>query len=69
MIALLPQSWRRGVGWEVLGMCWGCVPGYELGCVPGYELGCGTGVWTGEWAGAWAGKWAGAAEALSVAAF
>ena len=65
MIALLPRPWRRGVGWEVLGMCWGCVPGYELGC--------GTGVWTGEWAGAWAGKWAGkwagAAEALSVAAF
>ena len=54
MIALLPQSWRRGVGW-------GCVAESELGSGPG----SGPGVWTGEWAGAWAG----AAEALSVAAF
>ena len=58
MIALLPQSWRRGVGW-------GCVAESELGSGPG----SGPGVWTGEWAGAWAGKWAGAAEALNVAAF
>ena len=69
MIALLPRPWRRGVGWEVLGMCWGRVPGHELGGEPGEALACATGVWTGEWAGAWAGKWAGAAEALSVAAF
>ena len=38
MIALLPQSWRRGVGWGVAGM-W---------------AGVAAGVWAEVWAGVWA---------------
>ena len=61
MIARLPQSWQRGVGWDVL-VVWagGYVAESELGVGWGVGRGCAGGVLV---------VWAGEAEALSVAAF